>query len=283
MDFPITMYFIEDYLPSKRHRKPSQREKTKQVTVTVPTVTELEAPVAYTVHTSETLKRLRWYRDCLWEPVSTSMYVEGVYTTSDMRAEKLPAECDAAANDARQYQREKTADERLQKFVAKHIVIDDTVYDKTSEPMYRVQYGTYVYLSVEHYYDRASSGITFNALEFDAAAAFIERANRGRKDAPPAVQKIIVHMPEQVRLNPLQDLRSYLRKDIAKYIKTTFPRIAALVPLSVYVQIESEVMSEKTILRRHYNDGDIVRAFENIIAQTFQIDIAPPAAENDEA
>ena len=50
MDFKIDYTFLQEYLPTKRHRKPRTRSLTRSMTVSIPELQDKEFPVAFIVH-----------------------------------------------------------------------------------------------------------------------------------------------------------------------------------------------------------------------------------------
>lgn len=277
MDFTITLEYIEDYLPTPRHRRKQQRLVHKRVDVSIPSLTDQDAPVALTVYFSVSEGTdLRWYRESLWMSFESPK--------RPMKEADLPAEFTREANNGSHYQREDVADEIVRRRTGEYIIVNGVVYRPCKEPyyvVYRLGFDK-TYFCVQNTTEPRKNGVAFNALEYEAAAAYINHSNKGCEEASPAKQLITVHMPEAVRLNPLRDLTDRLRQAIAAHIQKIMPHYYESLPLALFALVEDAVMNERLAFYRTFHTTSIESAFERLLAQALFIEAGQTEEADDE-
>lgn len=247
MQIQVEYAYNEEYLPSKRHKKPRIRDAQGTMTVELQEITFSEAPIAFMVY--ERLrshpKEFRWWKDRLWTPVLQKDGTTGVeehYPINELINELktiVPYQFTIGKD---------VIEEKKRKFAADHILIDGFVYECANEPRYVVMTfglghnhgGTSMFVE-EWYNPNIGKDRYFNALEKEKAIAEAMRIATARGDTDDLSRigtscRIEVLMPEVVHCSPQNehgDGNPFLNKLYAISESSSSKDEAALLALAV--------------------------------------------------
>lgn len=187
MKITSTFKYWEGYLPSSRHRKLRWRESTSTVKLTVPEATDETAPVVFRIHDrilEKGVVDIRSYRGKLysivrccdrtmggskepWPVEKLVQYLENVERSGWASYRKDEPDGDL-------YRRK--AIERIRTRAKEFLLVDNTVWTLTGEPMYCIytfglghNHGGTALSIDRHYKPNISSSCYFNALQLDEA------------------------------------------------------------------------------------------------------------------
>lgn len=219
MEIQTEFEFWEGFLPTPRCRKLRYREAKAITTVTVPEVTEAEAPVAfrvteYDIHSGgPATTPYRLWNNRIWKPRMWNEEVcgtEGALPVKELQHIVRSPSC-------RTFQSTEEAIKNKNAVASNYLIVGGTVYFITDEPRYVVMTfglghnhgGTSLFVETG-YNSNISHERYFTALERDKALAAARRiaGNRGDTESLPRLgehENIEVVLPEAVKCNPAKD------------------------------------------------------------------------------
>ena len=229
MKIDTKIRYEEEYLPTKRHRIPCVREVEENIEVELREVSRKDAPVAmvvtnYQSYIDENGKDEFGLRDKAFLAIDGQLYSEkrdkqgaldkGPYSMAD-----FVRELERHGNHyyVRNYNNGKNREDVLRflhSFVNSHVMVDGTLYHRSSEPRYVINTfglghnhgGTGMFIDT-HYNPNISKNNYFTALQREEAIAYANKVAEARGDTKDVGTfdrdiNIKVYMPEMVRCNP---------------------------------------------------------------------------------
>lgn len=240
MKFNIGYWYLEKYLPTKRHRKLRERWMKNFVNVDIKEPAEKEFPVAFIVKDYGYLyeeeekdpefkmisTEIRTYAGQLWKAARYSDYVchePGWAPVSYIKNRLERCEpfwkggTDFTSNSIIVESKMKEEEVLVAKQAGNYLVFDGKIWEPCGEPMYVVMTfglghnhgGTSLFIH-DYYNPNISKNNYFNALEREQAIAYGKKvaANRGDTGSIENIGKhdmIDVLMPEMVKRNPQKE------------------------------------------------------------------------------
>ena len=193
MDINIKLKYLEDYLPTPRHRKLRQREASEPYSLTVTETSSENVPVVLRTHD---IKRYcdgiqatdyRQYNGQLYTPLRRCdmMY------TDDMVKANEPFPADELIHYIRNHGRvsRDEAIEQIADYVNRFLLIDGVLWERAGEPMYQVcvfglghNHGGTALMITNHYNPNCRWTDYFTALQHDEAIEAAVRTATARGD-----------------------------------------------------------------------------------------------------
>lgn len=229
MKFDAVIVYEEEYLPSKRHRIPRQRQVEEVVQAELKEKKRDDFSLALTIHDYQSY--LGEAGESQFGIVETECLTdkENLYIEMKERAGALILEKSSIDDLSRsinselaymgkQFHTREKAMKFLEEKLNRYVMIDGVIYEQTSEPRYVVitfglghNHGGTNYF-IEYFYNSNISKCNyFNALEFESMKerALAIAKGRGDTDDIPRIQeskvKIEVHDPSMIKCNPQQE------------------------------------------------------------------------------
>ena len=194
MKLDVDLRYVEEYLPSPRHRKLREREVKESFAVEVPETSSDSAPVVLRTHD---LKR---YCDAAIVPTDYRQFNGALFTpvrVCDMRVPENNEEANRPfpANNLTHYIRcryglsKEAAIEELTCYANDFLVIDGALWQKAGEPMYQVctfglghNHGGTALMITNHFNPNCRWTSYFTALQHDEAIAAATKTALARGD-----------------------------------------------------------------------------------------------------
>lgn len=189
----IELEYMEDYLPTPRHRKLRQREASEPYSITVKETSSEKAPVVLRTHD---IKRYcdgvqatdyRQYNGQLY----TSLRRCDMMHTEDMKKANEPFPADELVHYVRNHGRvsREEAVKQIREYVNRFLLIDGVLWERAGEPMYQVcvfglghNHGGTALMITNHYNSNCRWTDYFTALQHDAAIEAAVRTAISRGD-----------------------------------------------------------------------------------------------------
>lgn len=240
MEFNIEYWYMENYLPTTRHRKPRERYVKSSVDVNIKEPEESEFPVAFIVKDCGWIceeeekgpdfknisTEIRTYAGELWKAVRYSDYVSRQPGWAPVSYIKNRLEyykpywtggADFSEKSIILDSKKKEAEEAVFHKAKGYLIFDGKIWEPCGEPMYVVMtfglghnHGGTGFFIEYSYNENISKNNYFNALERDQAIAYGKKvaANRGDTNSIDGIgerKNIEVLMPEMVKRNPQKE------------------------------------------------------------------------------
>lgn len=205
------------YIPSARSQKYAFDEVRGEIKVSVPSVTDQEAPVAFRLsdyhHTEEHHTEIRLWGGRLWRQVQLND-IESGRKFEPVKAERLAGMLRPNLPYGHSRSRELCV-KKYREEAKRYLVIDGMLWQKTGEPRYVVNTfglghnhgGTGLFVE-EYYNENIPASNYFSALDGDKAVAYANKVAERRGDTNDVgkFEKMIeVLIPEAVTIRPMEE------------------------------------------------------------------------------